>query len=338
MTTSFTGCQTFGRTFINEKTQQQGTRVYNVWASERIPLEEALSAPFLPEIGDEWDPGSGPQGFVAIRQTPMEVDKEQQYYKVQIDYQTDDSYSDNWDIKMATVKKTYVPWRTKSPYSNKPPEIFDDPKYLGPAGFGGDESESNYPVVNRANDYFDPPLKEQRYLTKITLKRTVDLISDIGTGIANIEDLMRWRGKMNDDGISIASIGGVAWTFKVDDIQTNRLPQSDGSYDTEVTIIILYDPQTHCQVPYNVGYNQIVEKDGQKQKQATRDKSGNKDSTPAILDPEGKKVNNFELPAGATGATGPPWLIVFHSSRTSDFRSYRITGDCRAAGCHRDEP
>jgi hypothetical protein len=311
---SFTGCQTFGRSYTNEKHKQQGTRVWNVWSDAIIALEESLGASFLPVIGDAWGP-QGPQGLVVIRQTPMEVDKEQQFYKVQIDYETDDSYNSNWNISVTSVRKEFAPYRTRTPYSVTP-DHFDEPRYLGPAGYGGDETKYEYPVINRANDGFDPPIKDVRYLSKITLKRVVDKISDLGLPAAideidDISDLYGWLGKMNTSTVNIAGIWGDPWTFKVDDIQANRLPQSDGTYDTEVTISILHDPETHANVQLNSGKTAIPDGLPPTEKKEIRDTSGNKAT--GLLGPQGEQVW-VTTPFGATGAAavnGPPYYVVF---------------------------
>jgi len=325
---SVTGCQTFGRTFTNEKNSQTGTRVWNIWSTVNLDIDDVLTeaAGFLPQIGDSWDT-NGPQGLVAVRQTPIEINREQKFYKVQIDYSTDDSYNTNWNIAMASMKKEYVPWGTKTAFGD-PVNVpyFDYGMYLGPAGYGGDEDKFGYPVINRAKDPFEPSIKETRYLTKITLKRVFDKISDMGAAapslsIDNLDDLMGWRGTMNTLRIKIGGLWGNPWEFRVDDVQVVRLPQADGSYDTEVTLIIIHDPQTHAKVVLNAGYNQII--DGTTTKNIIRDTSGNKKTQPDLLGPQGEHLADWNYPTGVTGVAegtqGPPYYIVFPTLEQRNF-------------------
>lgn len=315
------GCQSFGRTFSNERNRQTGSRTYNVWSDVRVDLDEVLQqATFIPQIGDAWGASgaSGPQGLVAVRQTPIEVNKEQKFYKIQVDYETDDSYSSNWNVSLTTVKINYVPWRTKTAYNEAPTSIFDSTQYLGPAGYGGDEDAFGYPIINRAKDPFEPSLTDTRYASKLTLKRVFRSLASIQANVPSpdmtidsIDSLMSWRGVMNTSLIQIAGIIGDAWTFKIDDISCARLPRADGSYDTEVTFVIIHDPRSHAQVALNSGYNQII--DGTTTKRAIRDASGNK--TVGMLGPQGEYLDSWTFPAGVTGpeasVDGPPYYIVF---------------------------
>jgi len=323
---AFTVCQTFGRKFAEEPDKMSGTRVYNVTSTTDITdLNDVLDAAALPDIGDAWD--SVLTALVAVQRTPMEVQKELGYYQVVVDYETDETLAD-WKVDVRTVRKTFAPQRTLAPFSNAPTDPFSAGRYLSPAGntgAAGADDLVGYPLLNRASDPFEQPPKIDFYQQRIILSKTVSQLSDLGDStITGMESIVNYLGCMNSDTVQIAGLTGLAWTFLVDDISFERIYRADGTYNTKITLQILFDnTNTHASAVLNAGYRETyTQQDGNTGIRNIPDKTGKVTRKPALLDTEGKAIRDFDFPKGSTGISdpgGPPYYICFPLRQEIEF-------------------
>lgn len=318
---AFTVCQTFGRAFAEEPEAMRGTRVYNVSSDTAITdLNDVLDAADIPDISDAWD--SALTALVVVSRTPEEVGKEMKFFKVVVEYETDDTLS-GWKATITTVRASWAPQMTRSPWANAPTYPFDAGRYISPDGNTGATSMSGYPPINRAGDPFASPVKIDRYFQKITLVKTVEDISDIGDStITDVDDIVSFIGKMSSATTKIAGITGVQWTFLMDDITLERIPRADGTYNTKVTFQILYDKeQTHASPVLNAGFREMyTKKDGITL--AVRDVknlNGATSKKPSLLDVDGSVIQTRDLPPGGASPDGPPYYIVFPFRAEVDF-------------------
>lgn len=314
------GCQAFGRQYEERKDSVSATKnIYFRSDTDIDDLSEILTSSIIPQIGDAYVGASGiqgPQGLVVISRKPYEVsERDKRSYRIRIDYATDSSYTNDWDISISTVKKEYVPWETQTKFGTlDTPLIFLDDRYLGPAGVGGNEGTQGYPPVNRAGDWFNPALKDFRYIRKIVMKKTISAWDQIGkTGIiTSLESLLEWEGKINELSVNIAGIIGGPWEFRVDSITARRIPLNSGAYGTELSVVVIHDPKTHATVAANVGY---FEKDASGGRVSATAKDGTKSQQPALLDENGKAIREFSAP---NITDGPPYYIVFPFPKEAD--------------------
>lgn len=322
--TTYSGYQSFGRQFSEEANKQAGTRIYIVKSDEPVlELPDVLDYSGLPTIGESWDM-IGYQGLQCVRRIPQEIEKENQLFNVICEYETDSSYLAEWDISITSKQKQYTPWQTETSWSQvEGPQYLDHNKYYQP-GNQGPQAMAPLPAMNRAGQYFKPAITEIRYVSVITMTKTINSISEFSTSITDINTLQSYQGTMNNSAQTIAGIEGDTWCFKILDISFNRLRQTNKTYDTKITIKVEYDPQTHAKVVANTGYEQIKLKQGSGDKApfSARNADGTRGSKPSILDTDGKTLNigpdeyDFE--------NGPPYYIVLPFIKETTFEDLEL--------------
>jgi hypothetical protein len=210
-------------------------------------LRDAITAG-LPAMGDAFGVESYETELYVVKQTPLEIEKEKRFFHIQVDYETtviNFAPDDGWVIGFSSVFEEYVPDNTK----------FN----TGAAGITLPANVksvlANKPVLNTAGDAFDPTVTDFKTKTKITLSKTLDEITDMGT-ISDINELMDYVNAVNSDAIVIAGISAAVVQFLIEDIQVTK--RYDGTADYyDVVVSIIYDPNYHIKVILNAGFQDI---------------------------------------------------------------------------------
>lgn len=313
-------CETFGRTYEESPLKLRGTKVYNVWMdSAPNTLWDVTQVTGIPDPGDSWD-DSILTYLVVVKRTPVEVDKETNFFQVTIEYETDETELP-WQITIKGVRDSWVPSETLAPYDEHPVTFAGD-RYLSPSGDGGDDSVSGYPPTNRANDFFEDQPEVARFNRQITLTKVVSSISDIGDSISitTVDDLMRYMGYMNSTAVQIAGIPALAWEFLINDITVNREYSASGTYVYRVTIQILYNDRSWATPVANIGYRAL---DSNGNVVPARNANGTSNNKPAMLDTDGTVIQDRAF----AGASGPPYYIVFPFYYSREFSFLELPED-----------
>lgn len=307
-------CQKFGREYTDEFQRRHAIKTFHVFTGT-IPLDDldlVLNHTGIPILGEYYEPAS-PYLTCASREV-RELGKDNYNFEVVCTYDMTPYF--NWGVKITTQGVDTVLERTMAPTVGVGiPARFNiaPAKYLGslPAG-AADEF-----VLNRAKDPFDPPVMTERRQTVITLTNLVQDITDLG--FTNIGELIANVGKVNSERIQIFSIpdetgmGADYWTLLMDDINVDKLQRPDGGCDLAVTMRIIYDPQAHCPVVLNAGYNELVNNKRRK----CYDGGQVEVSAPVCLDKDGLKIDPASLPGAAT-------YIVFPDHETVNFNIFNF--------------
>lgn len=320
-----TVCQTFGRTYYEEPEKLKGRRVYIVESTtEIIDINGVLDAFGIPELNDPWD--SVLTYLVVTSRTPLEVGMEKKQYRVQVDYETDDTQI-GWKARITTLRQPWIPVATEARYDERPNDPYSAGRYLAP---GDQDSLTGYAFLNRAGDPFEAPPKINRYGLRIEFVRTVAAISDIGDStITDLEVLRQYLGTMNNNPVlSIAGVDGLAWEFLIDDITVEQIVKADGIQLSRVTIIILFHPSWGHALPVlNAGFREKVPgQGGGFVPQDVRLQNGTGSRKPSLLDADGAAIktrteNNEQNP------NGPPYFIVFPCYKSMDFEALELPED-----------
>jgi len=309
--------QIFGRKYSVDTGSLSATRIFQVKLDAEIDdIDAVAGASGVAQMGEEYN-SILPQ-LVVVDQEVSEVALEKDLYQVKCQYGTDVTQQ-GWVAKIKSQKKNVVPKGTRTPYSAKPAAKYTGGRYIGPAGLGGDESESNYPAINRATDPFTHAPVVPEYPMVITYTRTVELVSDIHSTFLIIQDLTDYLGAMNSDDIVTAGIFVYGWELIVDSITIDPIIQADGTANLFITMTVIYDPDGHASPVLNAGYRHLVGPTGARVLTEVRQKGGQGSKVASLLDANGVAIKAEDLPTGGTGADGPPYFIVFPFRATKVF-------------------
>jgi len=139
-------------------------------------------------------------------------------------------------------------------------------------------------IQNTAEDRFDPPIKEKKYLDLVTLVKN--------KSSSTISTLNAYKGKINSVQITIAGQVCAIWTALIVDINVQKVLDDDGDYYKE-TYKVLYDVDTHIRQLLNVGFNQLdVGSDPTSKVRIYLDTDGNDTEDPQKLDAAGQMTDS----------------------------------------------
>lgn len=241
----------FGRTYNEEITgDATGKKVYLVTFDGAIEdMDEVVSTAVtggLPALGSDYNP-SGTSGLIAFRHTPIEIQKENAHYHIEIEYRTSRTFYSSptarpWTISIRSLKEPNVPEQTLANAG----AATGLPANVEPVNI-------NEPIINKAEFPFDPEVVDLKTKVEINLRKNFSDITDLGT-IASIQDLMDRVNTINDDvSITIAGVTGTPLQFLLDDASVTNV-EANGELYYEVDLSIVYDPEYHVRKILNAGW------------------------------------------------------------------------------------
>ena len=302
--------QTFGREYTDEFQRRHAIKKFHVQMATAVDdLDLVLAEIGLPALGDSYAPTPPPCYLRCSSREVMGCGNNKFEYDVVCTYDMDPY--DAWSVNITSQTVEYVLDRTLGPFTGvgQPARFTASPaKYLPsmPSGLAQEQ------ILNRAKDPFDPPVMSLRHQSVITLSMLTQDITN--TGFPTVGALLANLGKVNSERIQIFSIpdesgmGCDYWTLLMDDISVEKLLRPDGGCDLSVTMRIIYDPLSHCQVVLNSGYGELV--GTPKKRRNCRDAGMVDVSAPVPLDANGVAVPVLSLPAAATYIVFPDHVAM----------------------------
>jgi hypothetical protein len=304
----------FGREYGDDSQNSHVVRIFRVTMdSPTYFLADIMDDPSMPPLGQVYFPVTH-EDLRCVSREISEVGRSMTEFEVTFRY--DRFPFNNWAIKMTsqTVETVLEQTLEASNTPNMPNRFILHPgTYLSTQPLG---SKGEY-VLNRAKCPFDPPVTRQRSQIVITADLMVNNLTDIHASILDVGVLQAMVGKVNNAAIQILSlpdesgIGCDYWTLLLEEAAVEKVKTPTGcAY--QISLRIVYDPDGHCAVVLNAGYQELVDSGTPAEKLRQIRVAGKDASTPVPLDQNGEALDPADLPGMET-------YLICPNHETTDF-------------------
>lgn len=312
--------ETFGREYELAWDSRSATRVFLCKSDTDITdLKEVVTAydgsTAIPEINDTY-PSDSRMYVRSI--TPEEIDHEQKLYQVTVEYETVASGSTSPEPEDTPWE---ISWTTRELSRVLDTSVMDTTTLIG----GGWEGQGTVPnigtsvdeeVLNTARTPYDPPIVIPRYTHICTLSHNYKAFDDIGS-LSSLDDLLSYKGKINDDAIQIADYNAVAYELIIADIQVS-LEGEEGDEYLHVTWTIIADNWLWIPVVLEQGYDCFPFDGAQKTIKCKSGQEGLEVTSPQRLDVNGLQITN---------SSDASWYTAWGAYLPADFSALDLPTD-----------
>jgi hypothetical protein len=304
--------EVFGREYGDDAQNSHAVRVFRVTMSAPTYfISDVMDDPAMPPLGQVYLPVDH-EDLRCVSREITEVGRSMTEFEVTFRY---DRFPFNrWDIKLTnqTVEKVLEKTLEDSTGPARPLRFVDHPAtYLEtqPVGALGEN------VLNRAKCPLDPPVMQQRTQIVIHADIMVNELTDIHPYLTSIGELQFLVGKVNKVKIQICSLpdetgaGCDYWTLLLEEAAVTKIETPWGcSY--QLSLRIVYDPDAHCAVVLNAGYQELVDPGDPTEKLRQIRVAGKDATTPIPLDETGVAIDPADLPGMETYLIAPNYATA----------------------------